>query len=64
MKVIAIKLGYFDGLRQEGDTFDVPQGMTASWFVPADEQDEAKEAPAAAKVKGKKADNHTASDLV
>ena len=38
--------------------------MTASWFVPADEQDEAKEAPAAAKVKGKKADNHTASDLV
>jgi hypothetical protein len=35
MKVIATKPGYFDKLREVGETFEVPQGTgKASWFEP------------------------------
>lgn len=35
MKVVATKVGY-DGrlIRQPGDVFDMPDGMTATWFEP------------------------------
>jgi len=34
MKVIALKTGYVGRLIQAGDVFEVPDGATASWFVP------------------------------
>ena len=38
MKVIATKPGYFDKLREVGETFEVPQGTgKASWFEPVAE---------------------------
>ncbi|NYT44602.1 hypothetical protein H0A64_07145 [Alcaligenaceae bacterium] len=35
MKVIAISAGYRGKLREPGDTFDVPSGSKATWYVPA-----------------------------
>lgn len=35
MKVIATKMGFFNGNRQrEGSEFEVPDGTKGSWFVP------------------------------
>ncbi|MFZ2972237.1 MAG: hypothetical protein WA049_06325 [Ferribacterium limneticum] len=36
MQVIATKLGNFGKLREPGDKFDVPDGETATWFVPVE----------------------------
>jgi|GEM_PF-5650011 len=38
MKVIALKTGYVGRLIQAGDVFEVPDGATASWFVPVQQQ--------------------------
>ncbi|SMG01067.1 Phage protein [Burkholderia singularis] len=36
-KVRAIKTGFFGGARRyPGDVFEVPKGIKAKWFVPAD----------------------------
>lgn len=40
MKVIATKPGYFVKLRAEGDVFDVPEGVKASWFVAYEPKEE------------------------
>jgi hypothetical protein len=34
MKVMAIERGFYAGIRDPGDCFTVPNGETASWFVP------------------------------
>ena len=53
MRVIAVAIGYDNiVVRQPGDEFDMPEGATGSWFMPAaGEQDESpvEPAPAAAK---------------
>lgn len=36
MKVTATKVGFFGSLRQPGESFDVPDGSKASWFMAAD----------------------------
>lgn len=40
MRVRAIAVGFHEKLREPGtpdDTFEVPEGSKASWYVPADE---------------------------
>lgn len=32
MKVVAIKRGFYGQIREEGDIFEVEDGLTASWF--------------------------------
>lgn len=45
MKVTAIKPAFFNGARvHAGDVIDVPEGLKASWFVPADSVKAAKPA--------------------
>jgi hypothetical protein len=61
MKVVAIKVGFYGGARKRvGDEFDVPQGMKATWFVPAAEapapEPEAKQQPVALSQLGKGSD--------
>lgn len=34
MKVVAIKRGFYGQIREEGDAFEVEDGLTASWFEP------------------------------
>ena len=34
MKVRATKTGFYERLRQVGDVFDVPDSLSAGWFVP------------------------------
>lgn len=34
MKVVAIKRGFYEQIREEGDAFEVEDGLTASWFEP------------------------------
>lgn len=49
MKVVAIKVAFFNGRRvRAGDELDVPSGMKGSWFAPvsAPEAKAAKEKPA------------------
>jgi hypothetical protein len=41
MKVTATKPGYHGKLREPGDTFDVPAGSKATWYVPASAETEA-----------------------
>ena len=44
MKVRAIKQGFYgDDLKEPGDVFDVKDGSKAKWFVPASEDDVAKD---------------------
>ena len=33
MKVRATKTGFYESLRQVGDVFDVPDSLSAGWFV-------------------------------
>lgn len=33
MKVRATKTGFYESLRQPGDVFDVPDSLSAGWFV-------------------------------
>ena len=42
MKVIALKQGYFGKLLEVGETFEVPDDATASWFVPVEQAESAK----------------------
>lgn len=46
MLVIAKVRGYFDGIREPGDKFNVPDGSKATWFDPVEKPKEVKE-PAA-----------------
>jgi hypothetical protein len=52
MKVTATKAG-FDGrrLRQPGETFDMPDGSKATWFVPAQKAEDKKPKDDAASAK-------------
>lgn len=34
MVVVATKVGFFRKLREPGEIFEVPDGVTASWFKP------------------------------
>ena len=34
MKVVAIKRGFYEQIREEGNIFEVEDGLTASWFEP------------------------------
>lgn len=52
MKVRAIKMGFYEALRSVGDVFDVPDGETASWFVPVEDPQ-----PDKPEKKGKKEDD-------
>lgn len=36
MKVRAIRTGFYGGRRRPGAVFDVPEGITGSWFVPVE----------------------------
>lgn len=38
MKVVAIKRGFYEQIREEGDVFEVEDGLTASWFEPVDQE--------------------------
>ena len=38
MLVVATKLGYLDKLREVGEEFDAPDGVTGSWFKPVHAQ--------------------------
>ena len=38
MKVVAIKRGFYEQIREEGDVFEVEDGLTASWFKPVDQE--------------------------
>lgn len=53
MEVIATKVGYYGKLREPGDTFEVPEGATASWFEPTQKPDVVTQ-KAASKPTGKK----------
>jgi hypothetical protein len=46
MLVIAKARGYFDGIREPGDKFNVPDGEKATWFEPVEKPKEVKESPA------------------
>lgn len=35
MRVVANSIGYLGALRVAGDEFEVPEGVTGSWFAPA-----------------------------
>lgn len=54
MLVIAKARGYFDGIREPGEKFNVPDGEKATWFDPVEKPKEVKE-PAKAPEGGKKA---------
>lgn len=34
MQVAATSKGYFGAIREPGDVFEVPAGVTGSWFAP------------------------------
>lgn len=60
MKVVAIKRGFYGQIREEGDTFEVEDDLTASWFSPLgqEEQQEQIQEPT-----GGKYDNLTKEEL-
>lgn len=65
MRVVATAKGYLGSLREVGDEFDVPKGMTASWFIPAGTEAEMKpavETKLAVKAKRKGAEPEPAGD--
>ena len=71
MQVVALKPGYYGGLRVAGELFDVDDGAKSSWFAPADvkqeepKQEEPKqEETAAHKGKSSKKKEAAADDLV
>lgn len=43
MKVVAIKRGFYGQIREEGDTFEVEDGLTASWFSPLGQEEQIQE---------------------
>lgn len=40
MKVVAIKRGFYGQIREEGDIFEVEDGLAASWFSHLDQEDQ------------------------
>ena len=44
MQVVALRTGYHESLRLEGDIFDVPAGVTGSWFLPTGIEQSARKA--------------------
>jgi hypothetical protein len=58
MRVIATAKGYFGGLREPGDEFEVPDGAKGSWFAPVAAED----AKPAGKAKRKSAEPEPAVD--
>ncbi|MGL4350140.1 MAG: hypothetical protein ACRCT2_06165 [Plesiomonas shigelloides] len=56
MLVIAKVRGYFDGIREPGDKFNVPDGSKATWFEPVEKSKEAKEPVAKVKKEGEGSD--------
>lgn len=34
MRVVANSIGYFGAVRVAGEEFEVPEGVTGSWFAP------------------------------
>lgn len=38
MRVIASQRGYFNGIREPGDEFEVPEGTTGKWFDPVESE--------------------------
>lgn len=40
MKVVAIKRGFYEQIREEGDAFEVEDGLTASWFEPVAQENQ------------------------
>lgn len=40
MKVVAIKRGFYEQIREEGDVFEVEDGLTASWFEPVTQENQ------------------------
>lgn len=60
MKVVAIKRGFYGQIREEGDAFEVEDGLTASWFesVNQENQQEQTKEPV-----GGKYDNLTKEEL-
>lgn len=40
MKVVAIKRGFYEQIRKEGDVFEVEDGLTASWFEPVTQENQ------------------------
>lgn len=40
MKVVAIKRGFYGQIREEGDAFEVEDGLTASWFEPVAQENQ------------------------
>lgn len=49
MLVIAKVRGYFDGIREPGEKFNVPNGRKATWYTPVESAKEVKEPVAKAK---------------
>jgi hypothetical protein len=43
MLVIAKVRGYFDGIREPGEKFNVPNGRKATWYTPVESAKEVKE---------------------
>jgi len=60
MKVVAIKRGFYGQIREEGDAFEVEDGLIASWFesVNQENQQEQTKEPV-----GGKYDNLTKEEL-
>ena len=56
MRVIATRTGYSDTVRQPGDVFEVPDGLTGSWFeaVPEGAADSPEPGQPAPERKGRK----------
>ena len=42
MLVISKARGYFNGIREPGQKFEVPEGSKGSWFEPVDKPSESK----------------------
>nr|DAK49064.1 MAG TPA: Origin of replication binding protein [Caudoviricetes sp.] len=60
MKVVAIKRGFYGQIREEGDTFEVEDDLTASWFSYLDQEDQQEQTQ---EPTGGKYDNLTKEEL-
>nr|DAS53219.1 MAG TPA: dimeris T4 recombination endonuclease VII [Caudoviricetes sp.] len=60
MKVVAIKRGFYEQIRKEGDAFEVEDGLTASWFEPVAKENQQEQIQ---KPTGGKYDNMTKEEL-
>lgn len=60
MKVVAIKRGFYGQIREEGDIFEVEDGLAASWFEPVAQETQQEQIQ---KPTGGKYDNLTKEEL-